>query len=85
MIRVFGSKDCVACKRLLASLHRDKVAYSYIDADDDKNQDLCDAFEVESLPFVQILAGNQPVHQFVGAHLEPSTMQALDKRANQRK
>ena len=55
MIRVFGSDTCIQCNELCKSLKIAHIDYVFVDANADKNQDLCDSRGVNAIPHVEIL------------------------------
>lgn len=67
-IRVFGSKECLHCKKLMQELGLIGVPYSFIDANEDKNQDLCDKNNVDRLPHAQCLdkVSGSIIFEYVG-------------------
>lgn len=78
-IRVFGSNDCEVCKRLLTAMHAVGVSYFYVDAEDDKNDAICEAYGIEELPHIQILDGNRTVWDHTG-YISPLQLQKIASR-----
>lgn len=58
-IRLFGVDGCAICKEMKEGLK--DLALIYIDADADDTQELCDQYNVDILPHVQILDENDSV------------------------
>jgi len=56
--RVFGSNNCHMCKLLTSELKAAGLNFSFVDANADETQDLCDLFDVDELPHVQVLSGD---------------------------
>ena len=65
-IRIFGSPLCENCKELCKRLTEDGLEYTWLDADAEEHEDLCDQYEVEYLPHIQILYRNKVVFNHVG-------------------
>jgi arsenate reductase-like glutaredoxin family protein len=78
MIRIFGSKACENCQALIKAFHAAKVAYSYVDVNDDKNEALCDQFEIKKLPHIQIMSGRKVVIEKSG-YIQPQAVLALNE------
>lgn len=53
--RMFGSADCDKCKSMQKIMEHHQLVYDFIDANDDKNDKLCDLFNIDELPVIQIL------------------------------
>lgn len=54
-MRIFGASDCDHCKMLQKSMQHHGLAFDFVDANDPKNERLCDFFDVDKLPLLQIL------------------------------
>ena len=67
LIRVFGSNDCEKCKELLRDLQLYKMNFVFVDANDDKNQELCDLHDVDELPHVQVIRNKNILAQYIGS------------------
>jgi hypothetical protein len=52
-IRIFGSHDCQDCKNLINAFNHYSLSFEFIDANDKKNEDLCDKLNIDQLPVVQ--------------------------------
>jgi arsenate reductase-like glutaredoxin family protein len=63
VIRVFGAKNCSKCESLISCLRVINIPYEFIDANADDTQELCDKYDVDALPHVQLLDDNQVIWQ----------------------
>jgi len=54
-IRVYGSDNCERCKVYLPALDEAKIEFVFIDAEDEKNDDLCEEYDIDELPVTQIV------------------------------
>lgn len=54
-LRVFGTSNCDNCKMLQKSLAHYDLPFDFIDANDIKNERLCDFFSVDEMPVIQVL------------------------------
>jgi len=54
-IRIFGSNNCKDCLKSLILLKKSRLDFEYIDALDDRTQDICDENNVDELPHIQFL------------------------------
>ena len=72
-IRIFGSDDCDRCRSIKNAFEFYGVPYEYVDANDPKNDALCDAHEVDELPQVEAFfpKNNFTFYKFVG-YINPS-------------
>ena len=57
VVRVFGTDSCADCQRLLEDLSLLDIPYVLIDADADEHEELCDSFDVDILPHIQVISG----------------------------
>lgn len=53
--RIFGSKNCEKCNILTEAMDKLYMTWLFVDADLDENQEICDAFNVDELPHIQVL------------------------------
>ena len=62
-IRVFGSKDCKNCLKVIKFYDKMNINFEYINAFDenDEIQILCDLNDVEELPHIQIMSDKEVV------------------------
>jgi thioredoxin-related protein len=60
-IRLFGSYDCPNCIDVFRLIKTAKIELEYIDAFEDKNQSICDEYEVDELPHIQFIDDNDEV------------------------
>lgn len=58
MIRVFGLSGCDDCQRQIRELRKKNFDVEYVDADADESQDLCDKYDVDQCPHVQVIGGD---------------------------
>ena len=61
MIRIFGSSTCRRCGVLTSGLKLLNRPFVFIDAMAPENDPICDEFEVDALPHVQIIDENTVV------------------------
>jgi hypothetical protein len=54
-IRIFGSNECQVCQTLTGNLRLMQVSFDFVDALNEKSQALCDEFNVDDLPHIQVL------------------------------
>jgi len=66
IIRIFYTKDCKRCHAYLNALTEACINYVALDADEDKNEKICDKYGVDELPYTQILDGKKVIKEFVG-------------------
>jgi len=69
VIRVFGTKNCDDCNLIMACLDNALVDYEYVDAlsEDLEIEKICDIYEVDDLPHIQILNKNgKVIKEFIG-------------------
>lgn len=53
-IRIFGSKECYKCKSL-SDIYTDMgYKFDFIDANADENESICDKYDIDELPHVQV-------------------------------
>jgi thioredoxin-related protein len=66
--RIFGSDSCKTCSKMKKAMDFYGFYYDFIDVDDDKNEALCDKFNVDDIPHIQALSEKTgEVHvQYVG-------------------
>lgn len=65
-IRIFGSDNCPRCQFLMKSLELADMEYKYIDANSNENESLCDKYNVNKLPHIQLHSGNKVFQEFNG-------------------
>lgn len=67
-IRIFGADGCIHCKKIMEEFSLMGVPYSFVDANADDNQSLCDKYGVDSLPHVQCVSkkNNEVIFQNAG-------------------
>lgn len=67
-LRLFGLETCEDCQLLLELLKEieEYIPFEYIDADADDMQKLCDKHEVDKLPHLQAIDGDNVVAEHVG-------------------
>lgn len=53
--RIFGSHTCKECQKLSKAMTMHSIEYDFIDANDEKNDKLCDQFDIEELPCTQAI------------------------------
>jgi len=58
IIRIFSSTGCKRCKMFKEECQKFGLPHLIIDANADKNQDICDKYEVNQLPHIQIVRQN---------------------------
>lgn len=86
-IYFFGSPSCDNCLELLNDLagynfdFTDEDEFCLVDAFDDNNEELCDEHEVDQLPHVKILDGDQVLFERVGM-FDPDEMKQVVTRHN---
>ena len=63
MIRLFGSDECFECREVISFLKKNHILYFYVDAmfDDFDIDALCERYNVDELPHIQKLDGNNEV------------------------
>lgn len=52
-IRIFGTSECMYCKRLCEDMSLIGVPYDFVDANAKENQSICDKYNVDKLPHSQ--------------------------------
>lgn len=53
--RIFGSSTCDDCTKLIKAMKMYSVEYDFIDANDEKNDAICDRYNIDGLPCLQAL------------------------------
>jgi len=75
IILFFGADDCERCEKAWESLKKHKIHTNkntvYIDASAEETQDLCDEYNVESLPHIVFIDDNWEVKESVGRFIPP--------------
>ena len=69
VIRIFGSTDCDDCRLAMSYLEDLSLDYEYIDAfsEESKIEKLCDDYDVDELPHVQVLnKKGRVISEFIG-------------------
>ena len=54
-VRLFGTDSCDKCAAMMNGFHKRRVVYIYINIDLDSTQELCDRYQIDEVPHVQIL------------------------------
>jgi len=65
-IRVFGSDECRKCQFYLQFLNISCVEYEYLDVLDFKNDKLCEEYDIDELPYTQIVKGEEVLLSVTG-------------------
>ena len=78
-VRLFGSSSCKNCLELDVTLNKAQVDYEYIDAFDENEdiQKFCDEHNVEALPHIQFIEGDEIVVEHKGCLTEDQFVQYL--------
>tara|TARA_Y100000310_G_scaffold344498_1_gene457577 strand:- start:569 stop:1045 length:477 start_codon:yes stop_codon:yes gene_type:complete len=58
IIRVFSSNGCKRCKMFKEECKKFSLPHIFVDANADENQEICDKYEVNQLPHIQIVRQN---------------------------
>jgi len=70
IIYFFGNKDCEICNKVLREINEQEIGelckIKFIDAFDDKKQELCDEMGVDELPHVILLKDDSIVFEEIG-------------------
>lgn len=66
IIRIFGSTECEDCLNVLKMIKNYNLPFVYVDAFEDRTQDLCDERNVDELPQLEILKDNKVIFSLVG-------------------
>ena len=87
IIRIFSSDGCKRCKMFKEECIKFSLPYVLIDANDDNNQDICDKYDVNQLPHIQVVRKGTGVVliEYVGYINPVSLLSALQKKMNSKK
>jgi arsenate reductase-like glutaredoxin family protein len=58
IIRIFASNGCKRCKMFKEECQKFSLPHVVINANEEKNQEICDKYEVNQLPHIQIVRQN---------------------------
>lgn len=66
--RIFGLETCAECIKLKKSMDFYGFEYEFVDIDLEENDELCDKFNVSTVPHTQVVAeaSGEVVHQHIG-------------------
>lgn len=56
IIQVYGSDSCEICKNQLTILKHYSLPHIYIDVNKEENQEICDLYNIDILPTLQVIA-----------------------------
>ncbi|MBC8306276.1 MAG: hypothetical protein H8E55_62265 [Pelagibacterales bacterium] len=86
VIRVFSSNGCRRCKMFREECKKFGLPHIIIDANADENQDICDKYEVNDLPHIQIIreTSGLVLLEYVGYIHPVSMLSTLKKKLKSR-
>jgi hypothetical protein len=83
-VRIFGSTTCANCHYIERGLKLLSVPFTFIDAQDEANDAICDLYNVDALPHVQIIDENDQVVWEKAKHVAlPDILFALKNQNNE--
>lgn len=84
--RLFGSKDCKTCEKQKKSLRFNGFDFSFIDIDEDKNDQICDKYNVEDVPHLQayLQETGEILLEYVGYVTPPMFLAMLADKCNEK-
>ena len=87
IIRVFSSDGCKRCNMFKEECKKFFLPHEIVDANADENQDMCDKYDVNQLPHIQIIrqATGVVLIEYVGYINPVSLLSVLQKKMNAQK
>lgn len=79
-LRLFGSEKCRRCCIMKQLMYRAEMKWEFIDALAEENEMICDEFEVEELPHVQILSLDGKVMAEHIGYIDPARLKKIADR-----
>jgi thioredoxin-related protein len=87
IIRIFASDGCKRCKMFKEECKKFSLPHVVMDANADENQELCDQYDVNQLPHIQVVRQNSGdvLIEYAGYINPVSLLSVLQKRMNSKK
>ncbi len=80
-LRLFGTDQCENCIKMMTELEKNNINFDYIDVAIDETQPLCDNYDVNDLPRIQIIDNSgELMFDYIGL-LDAKTIKVILKKA----
>ena len=86
VIRIFSSDECSRCNMFKEECKKFGLPHIIVDANADKNQEMCDKYEVNNLPHIQIIkeSSGLVLLEYIGYIHPVSMLSTLKKKLKSR-